>query len=98
MAKEFKYFSSAAVIPKGTYSGINEDVITTGSLATLCVAAEMPDDLVYKITKALIEKRDEVAKVHEKGKTIALKTAVNGFSIPIHPGASKYYKEKGAVK
>jgi uncharacterized protein len=98
IVQKYPYFSTAAVIPKGTYSGINEDVVTTGSLATLCVAAEMPDDLVYKMTKALIEKRDEVAKVHEKGKTIDLKTAVNGFSVPVHPGALKYYKEKGAVK
>jgi TRAP transporter TAXI family solute receptor len=96
--QKYPYFSSATVIPKGTYSGINEDVVTTGSLATLCIAAEMPDDLVYNMTKALIEKRDEVAKVHEKGKTIDLKTALNGFSIPIHPGALKYYKEKGAVQ
>jgi TRAP transporter TAXI family solute receptor len=98
IVQKYPYFSAATVIPKGTYSGINEDVVTTGSLATLCIAAEMPDDLVYQITKALIEKKADVAKVHEKGKTIDLKTAVNGFSIPIHPGALKYYKEKGAVK
>jgi TRAP transporter TAXI family solute receptor len=98
IVQKYPYFSRATVIPKGTYSGINEDVVTTGSLATLCVAAEMPDDLVYQITKALIEKKADVAKVHEKGKTIDLKTAVNGFSIPLHPGALKYYKEKGVVK
>ncbi|WP_459930044.1 TAXI family TRAP transporter solute-binding subunit [Desulfosporosinus burensis] len=39
-----------------------------------------------------------MVKVHEKGKSIDLKTAVNGFSVPIHPGAAKYYKEKGAMK
>lgn len=98
IVQKYPYFSKATVIPKGTYSGINEEVVTTGSLATLCVAAEMPDDMVYQITKALIEKKAEVAKVHEKGKTIDLQTAVNGFSIPLHPGALKYYKEKGAVK
>jgi TRAP transporter TAXI family solute receptor len=98
VVQKYPYFSTATVIPKGTYSGIDEDIVTTGSLATLCVAAEMSDDLVYKMTKALIEKRDEVSKVHEKGKTIDLKTAVNGFSVPLHPGALKYYKEKGAVK
>jgi len=98
IVQKYPYFSKATVIPKGTYSGINEDVVTTGSLATLCVAAEMPDNLVYQITKTLIEKKADVAKVHEKGKTIDLQTAVNGFSIPLHPGALKYYKEKGAVK
>ena len=58
----------------------------------------MPDDLVYKMTKALIEKKAEIAKVHPKGNDINLKTAIDGFSVPIHPGALKYYKEKGVVK
>jgi hypothetical protein len=98
IVEKYPYFSSATVIPKGTYKGLDEDIITTGSLATLCVAAEMSDDLVYKMTKALIEKKAEVAKGHPKGNDINLQTAVNGFSIPIHPGALKYYKEKGAVK
>ncbi len=98
IVQKYPYFSSATVIPKGTYKGVDEDVVTTGSLATLCIAAEMPEELVYKMIKTLIDKRDEVAKVHEKGKSIDLKTAVNGFSIPLHPGALKYYKEKGVVK
>lgn len=97
LVKKYPYFASATIIPKGTYKGLDE-VVTTGSLATLCVAAEMPDDLVYKMTKTLIEKKAEVAKGHPKGNDISLKTAVDGFSVPIHPGALKYYKEKGAVK
>ena len=39
-----------------------------------------------------------MVKVHEKGKSIDLKTARNGFSIPLHPGVIKYYKEKGVLK
>jgi hypothetical protein len=92
------YFSDVYTIPKGTYKGIDEDVTTTGSLATLCISAELPDDLVYNMTKVLFEKKADVVKVHEKGNTINLKNATDGFSIPIHPGALKYYKEQGAVK
>ena len=98
IVKKYPFFSNATVIPKGTYKGVDEDVVTTGSLATLCVAAEMSDDLVYKMTKTLIEKKADIAKGHPKGNDIGLKTAVNGFSVPLHPGALKYYKEKGAVK
>lgn len=98
IVQKYPFFSSATVIPKGTYKGVDEDIVTTGSLATLCIAAEMPDDLVYKMAKALIEKKADVAKGHPKGNDINLKTAIDGFSIPIHPGALKYYKEKGAVK
>ena len=48
--------------------------------------------------KTLFDKKADVAKVHEKGKSIDLKTAVNGFSIPLHPGVIKYYKEKGVLR
>jgi TRAP transporter TAXI family solute receptor len=98
IVKKYPFFSAATVIPKGTYKGIDYDVLTTGSLATLCVQAELPDELVYKMIKTLFDKKADVAKVHEKGKTIDLKTAVNGFSIPLHPGVIKYYKEKGVLK
>lgn len=98
IVKKYPFFSAATVIPKGTYKGIDYDVLTTGSLATLCVQAELPDELVYKMIKTLFDKKADVAKVHEKGKSIDLKTAVNGFSIPLHPGVIKYYKEKGVIK
>jgi len=96
--EKYPYFSEPVTIPKGTYKGVNEDVVTTGSLATLCVRADLPEDLVYNITKTIFEKKDEIAKVHEKGKSIDLKNATNGISIPLHPGAEKYYKEKGVLK
>lgn len=96
--EKYPYFSDPVVIPKGTYKGIDEDIITTGSLATLCARADLPEDTVYKIVKTIFEKKDEIAKVHEKGKSIDLKTATNGISIPLHPGAEKYYKESGILK
>ena len=95
---EYPYFSNAVIIPKGTYSGIDVDITTTGSLATLCVPGSLSDDMVYKMTKALFDDKDKVVKVHEKGNSINLQTAVNGFAIPLHPGALKYYQEMGAVK
>ncbi len=58
----------------------------------------MPEDVVYNITKTIFEQRDEIAKVHEKGNSINLETAINGISIPLHPGAEKYYKEMGVIK
>lgn len=96
--EKYPYFSDVTIIPKGTYKGIDEDITTTGSLATLCVRADLSEDLVYNMTKVLFEKKDEIAKVHEKGKAIDLQKATDGFSIPIHPGALKYYKEKGVAK
>ncbi|NHM28612.1 TAXI family TRAP transporter solute-binding subunit [Desulfofundulus sp. TPOSR] len=96
--EKYPYFSNPVTIPKGTYKGVDKDIITTGSLATLCVRADLPEDVVYNITKTIFEKRDEIAKVHEKGKSINLDTAINGISIPLHPGAERYYKEMGVLK
>lgn len=98
ITEKYPFFAPAMTVPKGTYKGVDEDVVTTGSLVTLCVQKELPDELVYNIIKTIVEKKDDIAKVHEKGKSIDLKTATNGFSIPIHPGAVKYYKEKGVLK
>ncbi len=98
ITEKYPFFSAAHSVPKGTYKGIDEDILTTGSLVTLCVQKEMSEELVYNIIKTMVEKKDEIAKVHEKGKSINLQTATNGISIPIHPGALKYYKEKGIVK
>lgn len=98
ITEKYPFFSAAHTVPKGTYKGVDEDILTTGSLVTLCVQKEMSEDLVYNIIKTMVEKKDEIAKVHEKGKSISLQTATNGISIPIHPGALKYYKEKGVVK
>lgn len=95
---KYPYFADVTVIPKGTYKGVEEDITTTGSLATLCVSADLTDDQVYNMTKTLFEKKDDIAKVHEKGKSIDLKNALNGISVPLHPGAEKYYKEKGILK
>ncbi|MHB8918527.1 MAG: TAXI family TRAP transporter solute-binding subunit [Desulfocucumaceae bacterium] len=96
--EKYPFFADPVTIPKGTYKGVDQDVVTTGSLVTLCVRADLADDMVYNTIKTMIEKKDDIAKVHEKGKTIDLKTAVNGISIPMHPGAEKYYKEKGVLK
>ena len=99
-------FYSKVVIPKGTYKGMTADVATITTMAQWVVDAQVPDELVYSLTKALWEKdekskqsgADVMAKVHAKGKDVQLKTALSGMAIPLHPGAAKYYKEKGLIK
>ena len=54
--------------------------------------------MVYNLTKALFENQAELASAHAKGKELNLQYAVKGVSIPFHPGAVKYYKEKGLMK
>ena len=56
---------------------------------------DLSEELVYNFTKAFWENVRELDKVHAKAKLITLETALQGLSVPLHPGAAKYYAEKG---
>jgi len=74
-------------------------VPTITTMAQWVVDANVSDDVVYKLTKALWEGgSDKMAQAHAKGKDVQMKTALSGMAIPLHPGAEKYYKEKGVIK
>lgn len=90
-------FLSEATVPANTYKGLNEDVKTVSVNAVLIVSSDMKEDVVYQLTKALFENQKELAAAHAKGAELSLKKAVKGVSIPYHPGAVKYYKEKKAM-
>jgi TRAP transporter TAXI family solute receptor len=83
------------VLPKDTYKGMTEDTPTLAVKAILVVSSDLPDDVVYEMTKVLFDNVDQLRAVHQKAKYISLDTALDGMSIPLHPGAYKYYKEKG---
>ncbi len=91
-------FLAAVTIPANTYKNQTSPVKTVAVNAVLIASAKMTDDVAYKLTKALFDNQAELAASHAKGKELSLKTAVSGVSIPFHPGAVKYYKEKGAMK
>lgn len=91
-------FLAAAVIPANSYKGVTTDVKTAAVNAVLIAHPKLSDDVVYSLTKALFENQAELASAHAKGKVLSLQGAVVGVSIPFHPGAAKYYKEKGVLK
>jgi TRAP transporter TAXI family solute receptor len=91
-------FLSPVVIPATTYKNMPGDVKTVAVNAVLIASSDVKDDIVYGMTKALFESQAELSASHAKGKELNIKTAVSGVSIPFHPGAVKYYKEKGAMK
>ncbi|RPH49371.1 MAG: TAXI family TRAP transporter solute-binding subunit [Desulfobacteraceae bacterium] len=91
-------FLAAAVVPAGTYKNQTQDVTTVAVNAVLIVGNDLSADVVYSMTKALFDSQAELASAHAKGKELNLKYAVQGVSIPFHPGALKYYKEKGVKK
>lgn len=88
-------FYEPLTIPGGTYKGQDEDVQTVTLKAVLYASDELSEDLVYELTKAMYEQRDAIASAHETGSQIDPEKALEGVSTPIHPGAKKYYEEKG---
>jgi TRAP transporter TAXI family solute receptor len=91
-------FLAAVKVPANTYKGLTADVSTVAVNAVLIAGNQLKDDMVYNLTKALFENQAELAAAHAKGKELDIKYAVQGVSIPFHPGAAKYYKEKGLMK
>jgi TRAP transporter TAXI family solute receptor len=91
-------FLAPAKIPANTYKGQTEEVKTIAVMAVLIAHPKLSEQVGYNITKALIENQAELASAHAKGKELSLQGAVKGVSIPFHPGAAKYYKEKGVLK
>jgi TRAP transporter TAXI family solute receptor len=87
-----------SVVPKRTYPGMTEDVETIASPAYLICLESLKEDDVYRITKAIFENLQDLAASHKQGENIRLETALIGSTIPLHPGAEKYYKEKGVIK
>lgn len=90
-------FLTAFAIPAGTYPGQDAEVKTVAVKATLVCGAEVSEEVIYNITKALFENQPELASAHAKGQLLDINSAADGVSIPFHPGAEKYLKEQGKL-
>lgn len=94
LVKKYPFYSKDKV-PAGIYKGVDRDVPTVAVLAILVVKAELDADMVYRITKAIFENIRTIEGAHAKGKEVKLEKALIGMPIPLHPGAEKFFKEKG---
>lgn len=86
-------------VPAGMYRGTDADVRSFGVAATLVSTADVSDDVVYNVTKAVFENFDTFKRLHPAFANLKKEDMVKaGLSIPLHPGAVKYYKEVGLLK
>ena len=88
----------AAIIPANTYTGQDKDVPTAAVVNYLVTSSAVSDDLAYQMTKLIFDSLPELANAHAAGKEIKLNTAASGSPVPLHPGAIRYYREKGLIK
>jgi TRAP transporter TAXI family solute receptor len=86
------------VIPAGTYTGQDKDVSTAAVVNYLVTSSAVSDDIAYQMTRLIYESLGELANAHVSGKEIKLETAAEGSPVPLHPGAIRYYREKGLIK
>jgi len=86
-------FYTKTTIPGNTYQTVSEEVTTVAVKSMLVVRSDLSEDLVYKVTKAIYENLDKLG--HAKAKEIKLENALSGVSLPVHPGAKKFFDEKG---
>ncbi len=82
-------------IPAGTYRGQDAPVKTTAIGNLLVTHDGVPEAVVYEMTKQIYENLDRVHSSHASAKTMTLQNARQGIPIPLHPGAERYFKEKG---
>ncbi len=81
------------------YSSLMEDITTIAVPATLQCRAELSDEFVYDFLTVLFDNLPVISKAHARGGDLSLKTALNGMDVDnLHPGAKKFYKEKGLIK
>lgn len=93
LQEEFPFFVKDT-IPAGTYRGVDHDVATPAVLAMLVCDAALSDEVVYSFTKAFWENVSDLRKAHPQADYIKMEKALDGASIPVHPGAAKFYREK----
>ena len=87
---------AAATIPGGLYPGNDGDVASWGPKATFVTDARTPDDVVYHLVKGIFENFDDFKKLHPAfGRLTEEQMIKDGLSAPLHPGAVKYYTERG---
>ncbi|PAU75441.1 TAXI family TRAP transporter solute-binding subunit [Halomonas salipaludis] len=86
---------SAFEIAADTYPGQDQAVSTIAQPNILVVNADVPEEHVYQITKAMFENLPFLHNIHPATRDMALESALNGLPMPLHPGAARYFQEQG---
>ncbi len=93
LMKDYPFYT-AVTIPKDVYN-TEADITTLGVRALIVCRSDLSEDEVYKFTKAVYENLESLGQAHAKAKEFKLEEATSGVTVPLHPGAEKFYKEKG---
>ena len=84
-------------LPSTTYTGMTGDVVCVAIQATLVASKDLSEDVVYELVKAMFDNKDALTEGHAKFGFLDPEAASAGATVPMHPGAEKYYKEVGVL-
>jgi len=87
----------SGVIPPNTYDGQTEAVPTATITNILVTRSGVSDELAYQMTKLMFDNLDRLVTAHAAAKAISLDKAPKNLPLPLHPGAERFYKEKGLL-
>ena len=92
-------FYAYSTIPGGMYKGTDADVKTFGVKATFVTSADVDEEVVYEVVKAVFDNFDRFKKLHPAFENLKEEEMIKaGLSAPLHDGAAKYYKERGWIE
>ncbi|MDR3280536.1 MAG: TAXI family TRAP transporter solute-binding subunit [Synergistaceae bacterium] len=93
LIRQYPYYSRQ-IIPSGVYPGMDEEAETVAVKASLAVSDKLSPQVVADLLKILFESRAEIAKISAEAALLNDKSALDGMSIPMHPGAEKYFFDR----
>ena len=96
--QQFPYYAPTTILAKHYPEYLKQDIPTFGVKATFCTRQDVPEHVVYHITKSVFENFEVFKTLNAAYEHLTIEDLLTGMSAPIHPGALKYYKESGLDK
>ena len=98
LIEEAPYYTRAAIPIRHYPNAVNEsDVETIGVMTTFITSESVPEEIVYTVTKTIVENLDSLKERHEALAGMTRESLVEGLTAPLHPGAERYYQEIGLL-
>ncbi|MBN2767896.1 MAG: TAXI family TRAP transporter solute-binding subunit [Campylobacterales bacterium] len=91
-------YYAAGVISKEFYKGVDHDTLSLGVKAVLVTSENANEEIIYNITKTILDNFEEFKGIHPAYKTITKKSLLEGLSVPQHPGAIRAFQEAGLIE
>jgi uncharacterized protein len=97
LTKQYPFYTLER-IPAQTYPGQEREVLTPAVRAMMVARRDLSEDVVYKFTRAIFDNLPQFHSAHVAARNLTLQSALNGMPVPLHPGAERFYREKGIAR